>query len=179
MADTLGAMVERGERAALQHTHDDAFGPQVPASQSQAAVWSVSPCRLLDPLDMALEDVLEGCSAARARREQRCRWCSGQYRLSGACQAKATATPRHMVAPNQRAPIACSSWPRMAHVDMALEGVPEGCSGARARRDVFDHIIATNMRQMPAGGRWGSPSLPSGSMASALGQLAGSASWPA
>ena len=116
----------------------------VPHAQPHQATWalrvsvSVPPSRATH-LDVCLEGVPECCSGARARRDRRRHWYVCCLRVLRACRATRAASPSHVDAPSESecAPIARSQRPRMC-----LAGVPECCSGARARRDMRCHWFA-------------------------------------
>ena len=90
-------------------------------------------------MEVPLEGVPECCSGARARRKRWCRWYGRRRAPPGACHVKATSPPSHVGTQSEHPPIACSHTAshgsNRACMEVPLEGVPECCSGARARRE--------------------------------------------
>ena len=88
-------------------------------------------------LEMPHEGVPELCSVARARREARRCWCGGRGGHSGACHAKAVASPSYVSSQSECLSTARSRQPCTAQTGttatMAVEGVPESCCTKRAR----------------------------------------------
>ena len=96
-------------------------------------------------VEMALDGVPECCLGARARRERQRDWYGRRGIPPGACHAKAASSASHVGTPSEHPRIACSltashgSQIGRGCVELALEGVPECCSGARARRERQRH----------------------------------------
>ena len=106
------------------HHRQAKWAPRESASRhrllSHGLAWLRGSCA-----EMPLEGVPECCSGARARRERQRHW----YGRRGAFSPSLVGTP------SQRAPIPCSYTTSRDCVEVPLEGAPECCPGARARRE--------------------------------------------